>query len=175
MFGPYGVIPYATIKSNILGSLYARSGFESLASFLNVVITKNETLYALWLAGNAASAALPKPFPDYSPASTKENTFGIRCSDEGFRANDLTEVMAIVEEFRNESRLIGDVTWSTAALACAQWPFHAKERLRSDQFFDIRTKSPIRTNTIRSRRCERRALPAQRFLRASCSSTKDTG
>ena len=72
-----------------------------------------------------------------------ENTWGIRCSDEGLRSNNLTKMSPLVEDFHTESMLIGDVTWTTSMLVCAQCQLHAKERLRAHQFHGIQTKNSM--------------------------------
>lgn len=150
VLGALGIQSYALIKSMVLGSLYDPSTFPTLALYLDSVLTRNETEYGLYLASLIAGTASPKPFPDYSPAPTKENVWGIRCSDEALRAN-LTEMTPLIEDFHKESRVIGDITWTTSTLACAQWPFEAKERYTGG-FEDIQTKfrsCSSRTCTIR--------------------------
>ncbi|KAK3677837.1 hypothetical protein LTR37_021509 [Vermiconidia calcicola] len=49
----------------------------------------------------------------------------------------------LVEDFHTESMLIGDVTWTTSMLVCAQCQLHAKERLRAHQFHGIQTKNSM--------------------------------
>lgn len=142
VLGENGLLTYASIKTKILSALYSASEFPQLALYLDALVTRNETAIIQYLTTIGSATASTDPFPDYSPATTKENVWGIRCSDEFYRTNRLTDVPPVVEDFHSESRIIGDITCSTAALACAQWPFEAKERPPLP-FEKIRTAHPM--------------------------------
>lgn len=68
-----------------------------------------------------------------------EAFFGIGCSDAIPRADSLEDVMDEVEFVMATSRLAGLIPYS--AMACAQWPFDAKERKTVDE--EVETKNPV--------------------------------
>lgn len=140
--GVLGPQTYSTIRTNIAAAMYDPSGFPSLALYLNAVLTRNETQLLAYLTRLASTTSSKKPFPDYSPSSTKENQWGIHCSDELLRHDNLTAIIPLIEDFHAESKISGDITWTTLAMGCAQWPWQAKERWTAG-FHDIDTHHPI--------------------------------
>jgi hypothetical protein len=142
LLGIYGPQSYVSIKTQILGALYAAPSYPTLGLYLDALLTRNETEFALWATSQAESSSGPPPFKEFSVSSTTENNAGIRCSDEAFRSDSLEEIKPYIEAFHEESRIIGDITWSTLAMSCAQWPYTAKETI-SRPWEGLGTKNPM--------------------------------
>lgn len=146
-FGRLGIHTYAMIKSTIMGFLYTpRTSYPSLGTYLTAMLTRNETLYEEYAvasaAGGGGGGGDPAPFPEISSAASKENTYGIRCSDESIRSDDLAAIVPLLDKWQSESRLGGDITPVTQTVLCSQWPFKAKERYTGG-FKNIKVKNPI--------------------------------
>jgi pimeloyl-ACP methyl ester carboxylesterase len=65
---------------------------------------------------------------------------GIHCSDRYPRVDTFEEYLPAVQRLYNSSRIMGDSSL-ILNMACAQWPFHAKERYEGD--FNVETANPI--------------------------------
>lgn len=144
VFGALGIQKGAYIRSAIFRALYGSVGDAAveLATYLEAILTGNETTYGEYLLASSASGGSEMPFPDYSSLRDKENYPGIRCSDQSLRVENAEELLPLLRDFADESRLDGDLVTYTQTINCAQWPFKAKERPEG-RFENIETKNPI--------------------------------
>lgn len=135
------VVRYDVLKTNILTGLRAPSTrgtgtWPLLAEMLSGVFTRNLTAYqdaAAILGGFVTS----KTWPDQG----LDGAAGIRCSDHGFRTNNLPELLPIIDRFEATSQIAGPITAAAQPMTCAQWPFEAKERIQWTGGY--RTRNPI--------------------------------
>ena len=143
-FGALGMQKGARIRSTIFSALYGPvgEGAINLATYLEAILTGNETTYAEYLISSASGGGSEQPFLDYSTLRDKENYPGIRCSDQSLRADSSEDIQPLLAQFAEESRLDGDIVTYTQTTNCAQWPFQAKERPEG-RFENIETKNPI--------------------------------
>lgn len=139
-----GIIDYGQVKSLIGSLLYGPSTeWELLALSLEVVITRNLTLYEDYAAQTVqgSNQTTPDPFPD-GPGTQAERTQGIRCSDNTLRADSWQEVLPLVRDFSDTSRITGDWVAVPQPLTCPQWKLAAKERYTGG-FNNIKTRKPV--------------------------------
>ena len=107
--------------------------FWPLASgVLDVLLSnKNDTVAGQVLAAFSAPST-SRLFEAYA---------GIRCSDSALRANNLADVLPIVNSLYATSFVGGD-SLALTLLTCTRWRFHAKGRYQGG-FQNIRTKYPL--------------------------------
>ncbi|KAF2155441.1 alpha/beta-hydrolase [Myriangium duriaei CBS 260.36] len=123
---------YGLLKELVLTSLYNPvSDWEALSFVLSYGLTDLDSLVAY--AGEELSK------PNATAYAQDEATYGILCSDTSFRTNDLAQVTPLIEASYAQSVLAGDL-WDAYELTCAQWPFVAKERVKTD--WNIATRHP---------------------------------
>ena len=126
------LVGYDNVKAEIENALYNTNSWPGLASALHGLLTGNSTA----VIESQADTGDEPIFPNNGP----EALYGIRCSDSSLRTNNLTELSPLIHEFQAKSTIFGDV-FPLQALACAQWPFQAKERYTGS--FRVDTKHPL--------------------------------
>lgn len=134
------LVDYNVAKGAIGQYLYG--GFEQLALFLELLVTRNDNGFARYASRPAnASDTAPSPFPE-NVGIQREATNGIRCADNTLRANNLDEVMLLIQEFYKTSTTLGDWLAVPQPLTCPQWKIAAKERYAGG-FINIATSKPL--------------------------------
>lgn len=74
------------------------------------------------------------------PGSFGDTVANIRCSDNVFRTNKLSDLEPLLQKSLNASLLYGDI-YPTSYAGCAQWKIKAKGRYEGD--FKTKTKNPM--------------------------------
>ncbi|KAF2153791.1 hypothetical protein K461DRAFT_276837 [Myriangium duriaei CBS 260.36] len=128
---------YDVVKSLIFQGLYNPVQFwPALSIILHGLITNNATeavsVYSQFVA------VYPPTFPDRSGI---EAIPGIRCSDVSLRTKDLASLTPLIQDFYRTSKIGGDYLPPAQPLICAQWPFQAKERVKTD--WNVNTRKPV--------------------------------
>ena len=119
---------------------------EILTLYYTMVKTPNDLTTATTLLNNLITGenltAVAEYFETLSDAVAigNEALFGIKCSDTTARSSDLEGVMEEIEYATQSSKMFG-VIQHAQAMACAQWPFEAKERY--DGNFKVETPNPV--------------------------------
>jgi hypothetical protein len=129
---------YGTTKSLIFQALYNPPIWPLLATFLRALLDQDGATAAS-IGPSIMEAAATPPFPADTPV---DPTNAIRCSDNAFRSNNLTEVLPLVHEFYEQGWFAGDVLTVPQPLTCPQWRVSAKE-VYSGGFQNITTRQPI--------------------------------
>jgi pimeloyl-ACP methyl ester carboxylesterase len=131
------LIDYATLKLLVASSLYTTATWPVLANALHGLFDGeiNEMMQLL--------LSIYTPVDMKSVLSSAHTTMalqGIHCSDRFPRVDTFDEYLPALNRLYNISRIMGDASTSLN-MACAQWPFHAKERYEGD--FNVETANPM--------------------------------
>jgi hypothetical protein len=129
---------YGTTKSLIFQALYNPPVWPLLATFLRALLEQDGATAASVGPSIMGPSATP-PFPADTPI---DPTHAIRCSDNAFRSDNLTDVLPLVHEFYQQGWFAGDVLTVPQPLTCPQWRVRAKE-VYSGGFQNITTRKPI--------------------------------
>ena len=134
-----GLISYSLVKGLTFAATYQPTMLWSpLAIGLHALLSGNRTVIAEAFASLGLSG-VPSADP-FSPA-TPDALYGIQCAETSLRSNNLTSLRPIIDTTLANSRLAGESIVVLEPLACAPWPFFAKERYSGN--FQAQTKSPI--------------------------------
>ena len=122
-------ITYELVKNIIFGSMYNAANYPSLATALQGLLTSDYAAFLSFLA-------------DVSSDDDDDTNalYGIRCGDQTFRSDDLTDLQPYIAANMAISSFAGDV-WPHNMMVCARWKLRAKERYAGD--FEVRTKHPV--------------------------------
>jgi hypothetical protein len=137
MVGASRLVDYTTLKLVVASNLYSTSAWGLLAHALQglfdgEVNESMEILLDVFLPSDIQSTL--------SLVRGNSALQGIHCSDRYPRVDTFEEYLPAVERLFNISRIMGDASLALN-MACAQWPFQAKERYESD--FNVETANPI--------------------------------
>ncbi|KAH8812325.1 TAP-like protein-domain-containing protein [Xylogone sp. PMI_703] len=125
------IIDYGALKTFLANMLYTP----------NIWSQGSVALYGLLHGNTTAFTQLATALFSGSAANFAELDLGIRCGDNAIRAQNLSEVMPIVDAMYNASFALGDVQ-AGFPMTCATWKFHAKERYTGG-FDNVKTKYPV--------------------------------
>lgn len=131
-------VQYGALKFFILKSLYNPSTWPSVATHLRAVLDKDGAALAS-IAASSTNGTTPPAFP---PDTVGDPIPAIRCSDNAFRSDNLTDVMPLVDEFYQQGWFAGDLLTGPQPLTCSQWQVRAKE-VYSGGFQNITTRNPL--------------------------------
>jgi pimeloyl-ACP methyl ester carboxylesterase len=120
-------VSYTTLKGIVYIFLYGPADWSVLATILHAVATNDVAT-----ASSYIDALLD------TPETSAEAEQGIFCSDTSARASTLKYALSYIEPFETSSFYDVDVP---TGLACARWPFAAKERYGGD--FQVKTRHPL--------------------------------
>ncbi|CAJ2501000.1 Uu.00g038530.m01.CDS01 [Anthostomella pinea] len=130
------IVDYSVLKGLLQASLYDSAGWPQLATWLNLLITKQ---YAV--LEDLLTAAFPTDESTVlASLRTVEALRGIHCGDNDVRTEGLEGMMSVVERLYRTSRVMGDAAIGNY-FACAQWRIEPRERYTGT--FDIKTKNPV--------------------------------
>ena len=124
-------ITFSVVNSLVLSLLYRHNDYQTLAALLVAAIAEDVDALNAALSGGGVSA-IPQQ---------AEAVMGIRCGDKVPRADELSDLDALDDEFDAASKYFSGFARGYYVYACAQWAFEAKERYDGD--FRASTASPI--------------------------------
>lgn len=126
---------YSIVNTMVISMLYRPGQYQILSIILTAFITGElEGLDEAFGGGGEGGevSAVPRE---------AEAVIGIRCGDKIPRADELSDLEELDEEFMETSEYFGGFARGWYTYACAQWPFEAKERYEGD--FQVKTSSPL--------------------------------
>ncbi|KAK5941731.1 hypothetical protein PMZ80_005682 [Knufia obscura] len=136
------LIKYGSVTASINTGLrqpMSPIGWPLLAQLLSSLITSNTTGFReAYDIFNGFLQATDEPS---WPAEVTESPYAIRCSDHSFRADNLSDLVPVYEEFERTSKLTGGWIAGGQPMSCAQWPWKAKEQIQWKS--EYVTRSPL--------------------------------
>ncbi|SPO06306.1 related to hydrolases or acyltransferases (alpha/beta hydrolase superfamily) [Cephalotrichum gorgonifer] len=129
---PPFLIDYSIVNSLIYSTLYRPSDYQFLSIALAALLAGDIDALVKILGSSSGVSAIPVQ---------AEAVMGIRCGDKIPRADKLSDLDELEEEFHAMSKWFPGFARGAYVYACAQWPFEAKERYEGD--FNVKTSNPI--------------------------------
>ena len=118
------VIDYPKMRYFFAQNLYRTAGWPSTTSIIQLLLEgeTGDNLLAILdpIFTNSPTEALPE-------ALASAALLGIQCSDARSRSGSLEELQPALDQLRNTSRVMGDMS-SLTAMSCATWKFENKHR-----------------------------------------------
>jgi hypothetical protein len=136
---PTELVDYSTLKSMIFTGIYYPAQWPILAGLLDGILTAIATTYVENYSVLAGTFAESPGFPSYSGGEALQ---GIRCGETAFRTDNVSDLEPALQEFKDESWIIGDSESTAVYMSCAAWRTKAKE-IYSGGFDGVKTKNPI--------------------------------
>ncbi|KAE8343267.1 hypothetical protein BDV24DRAFT_33957 [Aspergillus arachidicola] len=124
------LVDYTTFKTQIFSVLYSPTGWDDFSTFLDNIMTGK-----LEEAGEYFAKISSGP-----PSLDAEAQFGIKCSDSYRTDNSEDEVLELIKQRHELSRIGGDVS-DFVLTRCVEWKIKPKERYTGD--FQATTKNPL--------------------------------
>ncbi|KAB8270347.1 TAP-like protein-domain-containing protein [Aspergillus minisclerotigenes] len=124
------LVDYTTFKTQIFSVLYSPTGWDDFSTFLDNIMTGK-----LEEAGEYFAKISSGP-----PSLDAEAQFGIKCSDSYRTDNNEEEVLELIKQRHELSRIGGDVS-DFVLTRCVEWKIKPKERYTGD--FQATTKNPL--------------------------------
>ncbi|KAB8262181.1 TAP-like protein-domain-containing protein [Aspergillus pseudonomiae] len=124
------ILDYTTLKTQVFSVLYSPTGWDDFSTFLNNLITGK-----LEEAGEYLTKITSAP-----PSLDAEAQYGIKCSDSFRTDNSEEDVLSLIKQRHELSRIGGDVS-DYVLTRCAEWKIQPKERYTGD--FQATTRNPI--------------------------------
>ncbi|KFY27607.1 hypothetical protein V493_03395 [Pseudogymnoascus sp. VKM F-4281 (FW-2241)] len=139
------VVDYPKMRTFFAQHLYSTAGWPSAAAIIQLLL-EGET-------GDDLLAILEPIFTNKPAEGLPESLasaalLGIQCSDSKSRTDTLEELQPALDQLRNTSRVMGDLS-SLTAMSCATWKFDNKHRYEGG-WENLATNHPmmIVTNTF---------------------------
>ncbi|KAE8370309.1 TAP-like protein-domain-containing protein [Aspergillus caelatus] len=124
------LLEYTTLKTQIFSVLYSPTGWDDFSAFLDNLMTGK-----LEEAGEYLTKITSGP-----PSLDAEAQFGIKCSDSYRTDNREEDVLSLIKQRHELSRIGGDVS-DFVLTRCAEWKIKPKERYTGN--FQATTKNPL--------------------------------